>query len=154
MIVDSNLILSGTIVGNSVAGQTVTGTGNVLSTNTADLLTNRDVGEGQDLFVRSQITTTFTGLTAMEIQVIVADDAALTSNVTVIGSTGAIPVAQLTAGARFAAGVNPRLRSIGQRYFGVRYVITGTGTAGAVFSDLGDALQDGQKFYSSGFAVL
>lgn len=155
MIVDANLQVSGTITGNTVTGQTVTGTNtSVLSTNTIDLLQNRDIGEGKDLYLRSQVVTAVAGATSIEIQAIAADDAALTSNVTVIASTGAIPLASLTAGARFAAEVNPRIANKGQRYLGARYVIVGIGTAGAFVSDFGIEIQDGQKFYPSGFAVI
>lgn len=154
MIVDSALQVSGSISGNTVTGQTVTGSSAVLSTNTVDLGVARDLGEGKDLYARVQVVTAFTGLTALTVDVIAADDAGLTSNVAVIGSTGSIPVASLTAGARFAAEVNPRLASKGQRYVGLRYTPTGTGTAGAVTGDIGVEVQDGQKFYPSGFAVL
>ena len=156
MYQDARLLLSGSISSsdNSITGQTVTGASAVLSTNTVDLSQARDVGEGSDLFGRFQIGTAFTGLTALEMQVVAADDAALSTNLTVIGTTGAIAVASLTAGARFACDVNPRLASKGQRYLGLRYVPTGTGTAGAVVGDVGAEIQDGQKFYPSGFAVL
>lgn len=155
MICDNNLLASGAIsAAGVVSGQTVTGTGNVLSTNTIDLLQARDIGEGSDFYLRSQVLTAVAGATSVEIQAITADDAGLTTNVTVVGSTGAIPVASLVSGARFACEVNPRLASKGQRYIGVRYVITGTGTAGAFFTDFGVEVQDGQKFYPNGFAVL
>lgn len=153
MYVDAFQTLSGSISGSTVTGQTVTGASAVVSTNTIDLLQSRDIGEGRDLYARAQIMTAFTGLTALEVQVIYADDAALSSNVTVAGSSGAIPVAQLTAGARFAIELNPRIASKGQRYMGLRYVPTGTGTAGAVFADIGIEVQDGAKFYPSGFSV-
>lgn len=154
MMCDNNLLVSGSISGSTITGQTVTGTGNVLSTNTIDLGTNRDIGEGPDFYLRAEVVTAVAGATSIEIQAIAADDAALSSNVTVIGTTGAIPVASLTAGARFAAALNPRLGSKGQRYLGARYVITGTGTAGAFVADYGLEVQDGQKFYPAGFAVL
>jgi phosphohistidine swiveling domain-containing protein len=154
MIVDNNLLVSGSISGNTVTGQTVTGTGFVYSTNAIDLLQARDIGEGEDLFMRSEVVTAVAGPTTIEIQAVVADDAGLTSNLAVVGTTGAIPVASLTAGARFAAKVNPRMGSKGQRYLGVRYYINGTGTAGAFVTDFGIEVQDGQKFYNSGFAVL
>jgi hypothetical protein len=135
--------------------QTVTGTNtSVLSTNTIDLGVTRDMGEGRDLYLRSQVTTAFAGATSVEVQAIVADDAALTTNVTVIGSSGAIPLASLTLAARFAVELNPRLGSKGQRYLGARYVIVGAGSAGAVTSDIGIEVQDGAKFYASGFAVI
>lgn len=154
MYVDNNLLVSGSISGSTVTGQTVTGASAVLSTNTVDLLQARDIGEGGDLFGRFEVVTAFTGLTALEMQIVTADDAALSTNLTVIGTTGAVPVAQLTAGARFACDINPRIASKGQRYMGARYVPTGTGTAGAVVGDIGAEIQDGQKFYPNGFAVL
>lgn len=135
--------------------QTVTGTNtSVLSTNTIDLGTQRDVGEGRDLYLRSQVGTAFAGATSVEIQAITADDAALTTNVTVVGSSGAIPLASLTAAARFAVKLNPRLGSKGQRYLGARYVIVGAGSAGTITSDIGVEVQDGAKFYASGFSVI
>jgi hypothetical protein len=154
MIVDNNLLVSGSISGNTVTGQTVTGSGSVLSTNTIDLLQARDIGEGENLSIRSEVVTAVAGATSIEVQAIAADDAGLTANVTVVGTTGAIPVASLTAGARFVADLNPRIGSKGQRYLGARYVITGTGTAGAFVTDFGLETQDGQKFYPAGFAVL
>lgn len=157
MYVDNNLIVSGAVsAAGAVSGQTVTGTDtSVLSTNTVDLGVARDLGEGIDMPVlRTQVMTSFAGATSVEIQAIVADNAALSTNVTVIGSSGAIPLASLTAGARFVIDLNPRIGSKGKQYLGARYVIVGAGTAGAVFSDFGLEVQDGQKAYPSGFAVL
>jgi hypothetical protein len=154
MYVDAALTLSGSISGNTVTGQNVFGNGtSVLSTNTADLGAARDLGEGGDLYGRFEVTTAFTGGTSCEFQVIVADDAGLTSNVTVVGTTGAIAVASLTAGARFACEINPRLGSKGQRYIGLRGVNVGNNSAGAIFGDLGLDVHDGQKFYPAGFTV-
>jgi hypothetical protein len=154
MITDNNLILSGSWANGTWTPQTVTGASAVLSTNTVDLSQARDIGEGQELNLRVGVPTAFTGLTALTMEIIVADDAALTTNVTVIGSSGAIPVASLTAGSRFAVSANPRIASKGQRYLGARFTPTGTGTAGAVIAELGTDIQDGQKFYPAGFAVL
>lgn len=156
MYVDNNLVVSGAVSSTgAISAQTVTGTNiNVLSTNTIDLGVARDLGAGSDfLKLRSEVLTAFAGATSVEIQAIVADDAALTTNVTVIGSTGAIPLASLTLGARFAAEINARIGSKGQRYLGARYVIVGIGSAGAVFTDFGMEVQD-NKAYPAGFAVL
>lgn len=154
MIIDNFLALSGSWSNGTWTPQTVTGASAVLSTNTVDLLQNRDIGEGAEMNLRVGVPTAFTGLTALTIEIIVADDAALTTNVTVIGSSGAIPVASLTSGSRFAVGANPRIGSKSQRYLGARYTPTGTGTAGALIAELGTDVQDGQKFYPAGFAVL
>jgi hypothetical protein len=161
MILDRNLIVSGSVGGTALApaltGQTVTGASAVVSTDTIDLSVARDIGAGDGKpKARLQVTTTFTGLTALRADVIVADNAALSTNVTVIGSTGDIPVADLAAGRAFVAELNARLipPNLGRRYLGIRYTPTGTGTAGAIFADFGWETQDGRKNHPSGFAVL
>jgi len=156
MYTDSNLLLSGSISSTgAVAGQTVFSVAtSVLSTNTVDLGLARDIGEGTNLFGRFQVTVAAVGGTSIEMQVISATDAALTTAVTVLGTTGPIAVASLTLGSRFACDTNPLIGSKGQRYLGLRYISVGTTTAGSVFGDLGTDIQDGQKNYSSGFAVL
>ena len=157
MLQDAKLLLSGSISAsdNSITGQTVTGTNTtVLSTNTVDLSQVRELGEGNDLFGRFQVATAASGGTSVEFQVIVADDAALTTNVTLVGTTGPIAVASVTAGARFACDINPRIASKGQRYMGLRYALVGAVAAGAYVGDVGAEIQDGQKFYPSGFAIL
>lgn len=156
MMVDALLALSGSITGNTVTGQAVfASSASVLSTNTVDLGITRDIGEGSDyVFGRFEVTTAFAGGTSAEFQIITADDAALTTNVKVISTTGAIPVANLTAGARLVCDINPVIGTKGQRYIGGRTVNVGANTAGSIYADIGSEIQDGQKFYNSGFAVL
>lgn len=156
MITDNNLVVSGAISAAGVVSyQNIFANGtSVLSTNTVDLGSARDVGEGEDLFLRCEIGAAVTGGTSVEIQFITADDAALSTNVTVLGTTGPIPVASLTAGARFVADPRPVIGSKGQRYIGARFVNVGNNTTGTAFADFGAEIQDGQKFYPSGFAVL
>lgn len=161
MYVDANLALCGSISGNTVTGQDVHATDtSVLSTNTIDVASQgvptgqvADWGEGQSLYGRVEVTAAASGGTSTEFQVIAADAANLTGNVTVIGTTGAIPVASLTLGSRFACRVNPRLASTGQRYVGMRAVSVGAVTLLTVYGDLGPEITDGQKFYSSGFSI-
>lgn len=136
------------------SAQPIIGSASVLSTNTVDMLQNGNLGSGKPVDVLFQVNTALTGLTALEMQVITANDAALSSGVAVIGSTGAIPVASLTAGARFIAGVNPNCASNGARYIGARFVPTGTSTGGTVSAVIGDAVQDGAKTYASSMQVL
>lgn len=163
MYVDAFLALVGSISGNTVTGGNVFGNGTTLvSTNTIDLASGgiptsgqiRDIGGGTDKArLRVEVTTAASGGTSMEFQVISTDNANLTGNVTVIGTTGAIPVASLTAGARFMAEINTRLLSRGQRYLGMQTVNVGNNTAGAIYADIGPDLED-FKAYASGFAVL
>jgi len=162
MILDQNLIVSGSTGGSAIA-PSITGQGPVtataVSTNTIDLAQARDIGEGNDLLkLRAFLTVAFNNLTSLTIEAILADDAALSTNVTVIGSSGAIPLAELILGARFAVELNPRLGTVarlGRRYLGARYTVTGTApTTGSVFADFGFEYQDGNKAYPSGFAVL
>lgn len=159
MILDANLIVSGT-VGGTAASPSITGQGPItataVSTNTIDLTNARDLFEGNDLVkLRSLITVAFNNLTSLTIDIIQADDTALSSNVTVVGSSGAIPLASLTLGKRFVVEGNPRIASTGQRYLGARYTVTGTApTTGSVLAEFGNQVQDGQKFYTSGFAVI
>lgn len=155
MYQDNNLILSGSVgATGAIAYQTVTGASAVLSTNTIDLGVARDIGTGQDLFLRVQVGTVFGGLTALDVEVITADDAALTTNVTSIGALKAIPVAQLAAGARFAIDTSPLLGQQGRRYVGARYTPTGTGTTGTLFASIGTDVQDNGKEYASGFSII
>ena len=180
MFVDNNLILAGAIaqiqgapggpgqVTATITGQTVTGASAVCSTNCIDLLQKRDIGEGADLYSRIQVTTAFAGLTALDIQLWSADTAptggglpSTATNPTLHNSLQAIPVANLTAGASFALELTPYLSpqganttSVAQRFWFLVFNPTGTGTAGAVFADLGLEIQDGRDFYPSGFGII
>ena len=132
-------------------------TSSAVSTDKVDLSVARDIGEGENLYMNFSVDTAFTaaGAATMEMQVVVADDAALTTNVTVVGTTGAIGKASLTAGANFVARINPLLASTGRRYFGANYVVsTGPMTAGAITANVVHGIQDGKKAYASGFTVV
>ena len=155
MIHDALTMVSGSINAlNVITGQTVTGASAVISTNTMDLLQQRDIGEGKDVFMLFQPSVTFTGVSALEMQVITADDAALTTNVNVLDTTGAVPVAQLAAGTRHYAEISARLNSKGQRFLGARYIPTGTGTAGALIASIVGDVEDSSKIFASGVAVI
>lgn len=144
MITDKNLRVS--------TDQAVTTT--AVSTDTIDLSVARDIGEGHDLYMHFDISETFTGGTSTNFEVIIADNAALSSNVVVIGSSGAIATAGLTATTNIAVRLNPQIGSLGKRYLGARYTVSGTNTAGKVTADIVETIQDGRKFYASGFSVV
>lgn len=124
-----------------------------VSTDTIDLSVARDVGEGQDLFMNFAVTTALAGGTSVKFEVITSASANLGSP-TVIGSTDAIVTASLVAGYNTAVRINPQIASLGQRYLGARYTISGTYTSGKVTADVVMDIQDGRKSYPSGFTVV
>jgi hypothetical protein len=125
-----------------------------VSTDTVDLSVARDMGEGGDLYMNFAMTEAFAGGTSTNFEVIIADNSALSSNVVVIGASGAIVTASLTLGTNVAVRLNPQIASLGKRYLGARYTVSGTNTAGTVVADIVMDVQDGKKFYASGFAVV
>jgi hypothetical protein len=124
-----------------------------VSTDTIDLSVARDIGEGQDLFMNFAVTTALAGGTSVKFEVITSAAANLGSP-TVIGSTDAIVTASLVAGYNTAVRINPQIASLGQRYLGARYTISGTYTSGNVTADVVMDIQDGRKFYPSGVTVV
>lgn len=102
-----------------------------------------DPGRGQDIALVVQVTETFAsaGAATVTAELVMADDEALTSNLTVLRSSGAIDKALLTAGYQFRiGGVIPV--GISQRYLGMRYTIgVATTTAGRVSAWLAEHAQ-------------
>lgn len=146
MITDSLLRLS--------AAQTLAMTNtSAVSTNTIDLGTARDMGEGEPIYAVFTITTACVGGTSTQFDVIATSDAGLTTNVITVGSSGAVLTANLTLGAQIAVRLNPQIASKVQQYLGAKYTVVGTQTAGAVTCDIVHDIQDGKKFYASGFSV-
>ena len=149
MIVDALLQLS--------EAQAVTST--AVSTNTIDLLQNRDVGAGNDLYAIFTVDTAATaaGAATVNFQVISSASASLTSP-TVLAQTNAIPKTDLTAGRKpIAVRLSPQVLNslpIGQRYLGVQYTVgTGPLTAGAFTCYITDSDVSVNKNYPSGFVV-
>lgn len=124
-----------------------------VSTNTIDLGVARDIGEGHELTMNFAVVEAFAGGTSTAFEIIIADDAALTSNVEVVSSSGAETTATLTLGKNIQVRINP-LSNKGKRYMGARYTVVGTNTAGKVTADMVLDIQDGKKFYASGFSVV
>lgn len=125
-----------------------------VSTDTIDLSVARDMGEGGEITMNFAMTEAFAGGTSTKFEVIIADNAALSSNVVVVGSSDAIVTADLVLGKNVAVRINPLIGSTGKRYMGARYTVSGTNTAGKVTADIVEAIQDGKKFYASGFSVV
>lgn len=154
MITDNFLRLSGSLTAGSATGQAVTATAN--STNVVDLSLARDVGEGEDLYVQFTVGTAFTagGAATLTPTIVVSAADSLTTPTT-IATAGTIAVATLVAGYSFAVRLNPLIASLGLRYLGAIYTVaTGPMTAGTITADIVTDIQDGKKFYASGFTVL
>ena len=143
------------------SAQAVTAT--AVSTDSIDLTVNRDIGQGTNTHANVVAITTPTsgGSSTIQIDVIVADNAALTSNVVVLASSRAVPYAEMaTTGAVGTARtlpisvlLPPNLHSLGKRYLGVRYTIGTADLTGGTFNawfgpnHFGDAI----KFYPAGW---
>lgn len=127
-----------------------------------DLLAAKDVGAGRDLFAIFLIPAAALVLNASSatgiFEVVVADNDALTTNTTVVGSSAAIAKADLTVGrAPIIVAINPQYASLGRRYLGVRVrandaAAMTSGTFTAFIGPVPDT-GDGPKPYPSGFSV-
>lgn len=151
MITDRLLVVSGSNnPGSAISGQAITG--DAVSTDTIDLGTARDIGEGQQLYMVFTVVTTFDNLTSLDLEVISSANANLSSH-TVLAETNVL-LAGLTAGRQYVVAIPPQIASLGQRYLGARYDVNGTNpTAGSILAEVVMNIQDGRKFYASGFSV-
>ena len=130
--------------------QAVTST--AVSTNTVDLGSARDIGEGTALYMNFALTEAFANGTSVTFEVITSASANL-GTPTVIGSSTAIATSALTLGKNVVVRLNPDIAGKGQRYLGARYTVAGTYNAGKVTADIVETIGDGQKYYTSGFTV-
>lgn len=155
MITDALCQLSGALTGNTVSGQSVTGTNtSVLSTNTYDLGVARDIGKGEPLEAVFEILAAPTGGTSVQFQLVEADDAALSTNLNVIVQTDAYPIASLPLGTQVPLHVDRVDPYVARRYIGARYVLVGAIASTSVFATIVKSVSDKQVNYASGFAVL
>lgn len=97
-----------------------------------------DIGRGVPIEVLCQVTTAFasSGSATLQVKLVMADDAALSSNLTVLHETAVIAFASLVAGYQFRLGGMPP-PGISQRYLGLQYIVgTATTTAGNILAGL------------------
>ena len=153
MIIDSN--------GTFSASQAITGTAisqNVLDLRNAAAPAVADDGirggaAGVWLWLEIIVTQAFNNLTSLTIT-LESDSAAGLSTAPVIHlSTGAIPLASLTLGARLARWRLPSTDY--KRYTGLRYTVAGTNPSqGALFAAIGPGLSSRNTMYPNGFAIV
>lgn len=167
MITDNNLRLSGSLTATGAAfasgvpsgypaGQTITSSGANVSTNLIDLKSIRDIGEGKALYMVWAVTEAFTraaGALTATFQILGNDVEDLTTTPVVLAATDAIAKADLVIGAKIALQIPPALASLGYLYLGANVQLSAAGDAGAVTCDIVETIQDGMKFYPSGFSL-
>ena len=162
MITDAFLRLSGSLTAGSADATATTGqdlsqvAGPYNSENVIDLSLARDIGEGHNLYAVFTVTEAFTsgGAATLAIDVVVSAATGLTTP-TSVGTVSAQALAALTLGAQFIVPIKPLVGSLGLRYLGAVYTIaTATTTAGQMTADIVTDIQDGKKFYASGFTVV
>ena len=151
MITDVLLTVSGSNTpGSAITGQAITA--DAVSTNTIDLGTARDIGEGETLYMVFTVVTTFNNLTSLDLEVITSAADDLSSH-TVLAETNVL-LAGLTAGSQYVVALPARIASLGQRYLGARYDVTGTApSTGSILAQIVEDVQDGRKFYASRIVV-
>lgn len=141
MILDRQLFLSN--------AQALT-MGTVLSTNTIDLASARDIGVGDNLELFIRVIAPLTGGTSVQFAYVTSANADLSSP-SIIVQTPPVPAASLVAGSEWLRVQVPALSDTAsrQRYIGVQYTINGTFTAGTVTAGL-TLDREGLAAYPSG----
>nr|8CJZ_A Chain A, Capsid Decoration Protein [Ribes]8CJZ_B Chain B, Capsid Decoration Protein [Ribes]8CJZ_C Chain C, Capsid Decoration Protein [Ribes]8CJZ_D Chain D, Capsid Decoration Protein [Ribes]8CJZ_E Chain E, Capsid Decoration Protein [Ribes]8CJZ_F Chain F, Capsid Decoration Protein [Ribes]8CJZ_c Chain c, Capsid Decoration Protein [Ribes] len=103
-------------------------TGTAVSTNVIDLGVSRDIGKGVPVPIIIQVVEDFADATSLTATLQTSETENF-SSATTLATSGAVPVADLTAGKQLAVQYMP----LGtQRYLRVNYTVSGTATAGAV----------------------
>ena len=124
MYIDKGLLLSD--------AQAICTTASELSENIIDLTAAKNIARGKQLYVIITVDTTFATATSIEFRVMNHSTTTVSSGA-IMATTGAIAIANLTAGR--APIVIPLGDALGnaKRYLGIYYVLTGSAaTAGAV----------------------
>lgn len=141
--------------------------GTYVSTDSIDLNDNataptsnqpRDIGAGMKIRAAFTITAAVVGTSStVQFQIITDSTADLATAPVVLGTSIAIPEANLTLGAEVFVEMNTDVNDASamvQRYLGAQYVIgVATTTAGTVTTNFVIDIQDGRRFYNSGFTV-
>lgn len=116
-------------------------TATAASTNVVDLGVSRDIGKGVPIPLLIQVTESFNNLVDLTATIQTSDDEAFTSPQT-LATSGAIPLASLTAGYQFPVQYMPINT---KRYLRVNYTVSGATapTSGTVTSGIVASHQHG-----------
>jgi hypothetical protein len=153
MITDVLLTVSGSNTpGSAITGQAITA--DAVSTNTIDLGTARDIGEGENLYMVFTVIEAFNTLTSLDLEVIISANANLSSHTVLAETNATLANSGLVAGKQYVVALPPLIASLGLRYLGARYDVNGSNpTTGSILAEIVHGIQDGRKFYASGFSV-
>ena len=140
--------------------------GTIVSTDSIDLNPDTgiglnqapDIGSGMKIRAAFTIVEVVAGtVSTIQFQIITDSTADLATTPLVIGTSLAIPEAQLVSGAQIFVEMNQDVldrQGLVQRFLGCQYVIAvATTTTGTVTADVVIDPADGQRFYRSGFVV-
>lgn len=165
MYTDNNLRISGSQTATAAAftdgapsgypaGDAITST--AVSSDTIDLSVAKDIGEGKSVYMVFTVTTAMDSAAdgaSLVVSAIIDDDAALGSPTTLV-SSGTIAEATLVAGYQIVLKLPPVIGSLGLRYLGANYTVSGENfTSGNIICDVVLDIQDGKKYYASGVSI-
>lgn len=144
MITDYNLRVS--------TDQAITGT--AYSTGSVDKKVAMDIGEGRNLYMVFTVTEVFNILTNLVITCVEDTLATLGGTNTVLATSAPILLASLKVGYQVVLPIPPIIASKGLRYLGAKYTVNGSDpSTGKITADIVTDIQDGRKYYASGFSV-
>lgn len=92
--------------------------------------TDSDMGEGYPMYFVALVTEDMAGGTSMQVNLVTADDDALSTNKVTLVSSAVVALADATAGAKLLMVALPKADYA--RYLGITVTRVGTSTAGAL----------------------
>jgi hypothetical protein len=148
-------------------------TASAVASNVANLKNIYDVGAGRPIYAVVTVTTAFSGGTSVEFQVKASANETVDASDETIGSSGAIPVANLglgriivipltenyVRGERVLVAATPdtlgkTITNGGRQYVGMWYAVSGSPSAGSVNVSIVLDPQSLPKHYDSGYKFI